>query len=284
MPEPDTRHDPVTLHDFQEYIRERYFDTDSARGTPGTFMWLIEEIGELATTLQRSTVLDELGLWAEADAGLVSLLERPGGFSGLPTQVRAQIHTSLRLNPERLAPLLRQTLPVEEYYQAIYDNWSVAAGFQWLDLQTQERIFTIQLRGLRQAPTPASRMALEAYTELLQSRANARLAAGRVQAAQADVLHAVSLMHDFESRTGGQITDKRKRFYTNLASFHVQLAAILVAGQNIEDALKQVERVFEVSPMPDAHADFLARYPGLDKLHAHPRWRELVDARRGSSD
>ena len=46
-------HEPVTLHDFQQYIRERYYQTDSARGTPGTFMWLIEEIGELATTLQK---------------------------------------------------------------------------------------------------------------------------------------------------------------------------------------------------------------------------------------
>jgi NTP pyrophosphatase (non-canonical NTP hydrolase) len=46
-------HEPVTLQDFQGYIRERYYDTDSARGTPGTFMWLIEEIGELATTLQK---------------------------------------------------------------------------------------------------------------------------------------------------------------------------------------------------------------------------------------
>jgi len=54
MPEntPETN-DAVTLLDFQEYIRERYYDTDSARGTPGTFMWLIEEIGELATTLQK---------------------------------------------------------------------------------------------------------------------------------------------------------------------------------------------------------------------------------------
>ncbi len=53
MPDITPDHEPVTLHDFQEYIRERYYDTDSARGTPGTFMWLIEEIGELATTLQK---------------------------------------------------------------------------------------------------------------------------------------------------------------------------------------------------------------------------------------
>jgi NTP pyrophosphatase (non-canonical NTP hydrolase) len=43
---------PITFRDFQHLIRERYYKTDSARGTPGTFMWLIEEVGELATALQ----------------------------------------------------------------------------------------------------------------------------------------------------------------------------------------------------------------------------------------
>lgn len=42
----------LTFGRFQRLIRERYFATDSARGTPGTFMWLIEEVGELATALQ----------------------------------------------------------------------------------------------------------------------------------------------------------------------------------------------------------------------------------------
>lgn len=41
----------LTIAGFQDLIRERYFPTDSARGTPGTFMWLIEEVGELATAL-----------------------------------------------------------------------------------------------------------------------------------------------------------------------------------------------------------------------------------------
>ncbi len=44
----------ITLAAFQTLIRDRYFATDSARGTPGTFMWLIEEVGELATSLQEN--------------------------------------------------------------------------------------------------------------------------------------------------------------------------------------------------------------------------------------
>jgi NTP pyrophosphatase (non-canonical NTP hydrolase) len=43
-----------TIAGFQQLIRERYYPTDAARGTPGTFMWFIEEVGELATALQNN--------------------------------------------------------------------------------------------------------------------------------------------------------------------------------------------------------------------------------------
>ena len=46
--------DALTLADFQLLIRERYYAADSARGTPGTFMWFIEEVGELSTALQKA--------------------------------------------------------------------------------------------------------------------------------------------------------------------------------------------------------------------------------------
>jgi NTP pyrophosphatase (non-canonical NTP hydrolase) len=45
---------PLTFREFQQHIREKYFATDSQRGTAGTFMWLVEEVGELATALHKS--------------------------------------------------------------------------------------------------------------------------------------------------------------------------------------------------------------------------------------
>jgi len=45
--------DAMTIAGFQQYIRQRYHDTDAARGTPATFMWMIEEVGELATALHK---------------------------------------------------------------------------------------------------------------------------------------------------------------------------------------------------------------------------------------
>jgi NTP pyrophosphatase (non-canonical NTP hydrolase) len=45
--------DPLTIAEFQQHIRVRYFATDEARGTPRTWMWFIEEVGELARALAR---------------------------------------------------------------------------------------------------------------------------------------------------------------------------------------------------------------------------------------
>ena len=41
----------LTLSEFQKLISSRYEATDRARGTPKTFLWFIEEVGELATAL-----------------------------------------------------------------------------------------------------------------------------------------------------------------------------------------------------------------------------------------
>jgi NTP pyrophosphatase (non-canonical NTP hydrolase) len=41
----------MTIKDFQQLIAKRYQKRDNARGTPKTFMWFIEEVGELATAL-----------------------------------------------------------------------------------------------------------------------------------------------------------------------------------------------------------------------------------------
>lgn len=43
----------LTLAAFQKHIRDRYEATDRARGTPKTWMWFIEEVGELSHALAR---------------------------------------------------------------------------------------------------------------------------------------------------------------------------------------------------------------------------------------
>lgn len=42
----------VSIADFQRLIHEMYFEKDVARGADGTFLWLMEEIGELAAAVR----------------------------------------------------------------------------------------------------------------------------------------------------------------------------------------------------------------------------------------
>lgn len=49
-----SRPTPLTIASFQSLIHERYYATDAARGPAGTFLWFMEEVGELATALQES--------------------------------------------------------------------------------------------------------------------------------------------------------------------------------------------------------------------------------------
>ena len=42
----------ISLTDFQEKIKAMYYEKDVARGIDGIFMWLMEEVGELASALR----------------------------------------------------------------------------------------------------------------------------------------------------------------------------------------------------------------------------------------
>jgi NTP pyrophosphatase (non-canonical NTP hydrolase) len=62
-----------TLRAFQERIRDLYGAKDALRGDAGTFLWLTEEFGELASALRAGTI-DELALeMADVLAWLVTL-------------------------------------------------------------------------------------------------------------------------------------------------------------------------------------------------------------------
>lgn len=42
----------LSFSQFQDFIRQRYGAKDEERGTARTFLWLMEEVGELASALQ----------------------------------------------------------------------------------------------------------------------------------------------------------------------------------------------------------------------------------------
>jgi NTP pyrophosphatase (non-canonical NTP hydrolase) len=43
----------LSFAQFQDFIRDRYGEKDAQRGTAKTFLWFMEEVGELASALQK---------------------------------------------------------------------------------------------------------------------------------------------------------------------------------------------------------------------------------------
>ncbi len=84
----------MTLKDFQALIEKMYSAKDRERGAPATFLWLSEEVGELAAALREGTheelelefadVLAWLATLANiTDVDLTAALEKKYG-SGCP--------------------------------------------------------------------------------------------------------------------------------------------------------------------------------------------------------
>ena len=63
----------MTLDDLQALIQKMYSAKDRARGTPATFLWLCEEIGELAASLREGTQAQKESEFADVVAWLVTL-------------------------------------------------------------------------------------------------------------------------------------------------------------------------------------------------------------------
>lgn len=68
----------LSLADFQRLIREMYGEKDEARGIDGTFMWLMEEVGELAAALRNGTHEQRLEEFADVLAWLTTIANVAG--------------------------------------------------------------------------------------------------------------------------------------------------------------------------------------------------------------
>lgn len=68
----------ISLRDFQQLIRQMYLEKDVARGIDGTFMWLIEEVGELASSLREGTTEEQAAEFADVLAWLVTIANVAG--------------------------------------------------------------------------------------------------------------------------------------------------------------------------------------------------------------
>jgi len=64
---------PISLSDFQALIRRMYVEKDRARGVDGTFMWLMEEVGELAAALREGSHEEQAAEFADVLAWLATI-------------------------------------------------------------------------------------------------------------------------------------------------------------------------------------------------------------------
>lgn len=68
----------MSLAELQTLIRRMYMDKDVARGIDGTFMWLIEEVGELAGALRDGTPREQAEEFADVLAWLATIANVAG--------------------------------------------------------------------------------------------------------------------------------------------------------------------------------------------------------------
>ena len=69
---------PLSIAAFQRLIRDMYLEKELARGVDGTFMWLMEEVGELAGSLRSGTHEERLGEFADVLAWLATIANVAG--------------------------------------------------------------------------------------------------------------------------------------------------------------------------------------------------------------
>ncbi len=63
----------MNISEFQELISKKYEKRDRQRGIPATFMWFIEEVGELATALASNDPKNKEEEFADVLAWLCTL-------------------------------------------------------------------------------------------------------------------------------------------------------------------------------------------------------------------
>src|ERR1051325_4002644 len=65
--------DTMTLPELQQMIRAPFGAKDASRGIDGTFMWFMQEVGELATALRSGTAAERAQEFADVLAWLATL-------------------------------------------------------------------------------------------------------------------------------------------------------------------------------------------------------------------
>ena len=83
----------MTISEFQKVISQRYEQRDRERGTPKTFLWFVEEVGELATALAGDDHENKVEEFADVLAWLCTL----ANINGVDLERACEKYTSDRI-------------------------------------------------------------------------------------------------------------------------------------------------------------------------------------------
>ncbi|HEX42239.1 MAG TPA: nucleotide pyrophosphohydrolase [Phycisphaerales bacterium] len=81
------------IKEFQKRIADKYEQRDRERGVPGTFLWFIEEVGELATALASNDQANRVEEFADVFAWLCTL----ANITDVDLEAACEKYTSGRL-------------------------------------------------------------------------------------------------------------------------------------------------------------------------------------------
>ncbi|MFX0059287.1 MAG: MazG nucleotide pyrophosphohydrolase domain-containing protein [Candidatus Hodarchaeota archaeon] len=84
----------MRISEFQQMIKNVYLDRDSKRGIKGTFIWLVEEIGELARIIKKlkinkkkaSEEIADIFAWLNSIANLLEINIETSLFKKYPNK------------------------------------------------------------------------------------------------------------------------------------------------------------------------------------------------------
>ena len=68
----------MDIREFQDLMARTYLKKDQERGTPATFMWFMEEVGELSAALRSGTDAERAAEFADVLAWLATLANIAG--------------------------------------------------------------------------------------------------------------------------------------------------------------------------------------------------------------
>ncbi len=68
----------MTIAEFQKLIEDIYYEKDSSRGMEATFMWFVEEVGELSRALRSGSQAQLRDEFADVAAWLATLASIAG--------------------------------------------------------------------------------------------------------------------------------------------------------------------------------------------------------------